>query len=153
MHRIDHRADGGLQQVCRLLGVHVPGKRGRIDHVGEQHRNPLALALERVPGAQDTLGKVAGNVALGRSLFSLFSRLVRRQSGTAAAAENIAGLIGKAAIRTCNRQGCTAFSAEAAADAIFSLALMTLHRPSPEGVVNTVYRLWYVFRGYGFNRV
>ncbi len=34
--------------------------------VGEQHGDLLALALDRVPGSADAVGKVPGGVGLGR---------------------------------------------------------------------------------------
>ena len=68
VHR-PHHAHALEDRVEELPGVLRVAGREQLEgalHVGGEHGHPLALSLERVPGAQDRLGQVARRVALGR---------------------------------------------------------------------------------------
>src|SRR5205809_918422 len=45
-----------------FLGVHAFGELHRVHDVGEQHRDLLALALERAASAEDLLGEMPRGV-------------------------------------------------------------------------------------------
>jgi hypothetical protein len=60
-HPLEHR----IENLARLLGIAIGEELHGSLEVREQHRDELALSLERPPGRQDLLGKVSGRVGLG----------------------------------------------------------------------------------------
>ena len=57
MHRIE--------EFARLFGIAVGEQLHRAFHIGEQHRDLLALAFERALGGEDFLGEMLGGVGFG----------------------------------------------------------------------------------------
>ncbi len=66
VHRLHHAVEDGVQQLARLFRVAVGEQLEGAFHVGEEHRDLLALPLERMARGEDLLGQVAGRVAVGR---------------------------------------------------------------------------------------
>ena len=62
MHGLHHLFQHGVEETPGVLGVAVRQELGRALEVGEQHRDLLALAFERVLGAEDLFGQVLGCV-------------------------------------------------------------------------------------------
>ena len=53
------RSEAAIHDPVHLLGVEALRQCGRAGDVGEQHRDLLALTLERRPVGEDPLGDVA----------------------------------------------------------------------------------------------
>ena len=64
VHLGQHQLEGAGHEGVDLLGIEARGDRGEAGDVHEEHRDLLALALQRGPGGEDVLGKVLGGVRL-----------------------------------------------------------------------------------------
>ena len=62
VHGLHHLFQHGVEETLGVLGVAVRQELGGALEVGEQHRDLLALAFERVLGAEDLFGQVLGCV-------------------------------------------------------------------------------------------
>ena len=60
-HALEHR----VEELARFLGIAVGEQLHRALEVGEEHRDLLALALQRGLRGEDLLGEVLGGVGLG----------------------------------------------------------------------------------------
>ena len=60
---LHHPLEDGVEKLAGLLGVAVGEQLHRALQVGEEHRDLLALALERGLRGEDLLGEVLGRVA------------------------------------------------------------------------------------------
>ena len=67
VHRFHHVLDHRIKQLARLLRIAVSEQLHRAFHVGEQHRDLLALAFERALGSENLFGEMLGSVSFGRS--------------------------------------------------------------------------------------
>ncbi len=54
-----------VHDVVPLLGIDLPGEVHRALHVGEEHSDLLAFALEGAAGLQDLIDEVLGRVCAG----------------------------------------------------------------------------------------
>ena len=68
VHRLHHALEHRIEERARLLGVAVGEQLHRALEVGEEHRDLLALALQRAPRGEDLLGEVLRRVAVRRAL-------------------------------------------------------------------------------------
>ena len=62
---LHHPLEDGIEDLARLLGIAVGEQLHRALEVGEEHRDLLALALQRGLRGEDLLGEVLGRVGLG----------------------------------------------------------------------------------------
>jgi hypothetical protein len=58
MNRLHHVLEDGIEELARLLGIAVREQLHRSSEVGEEHRDLLALALQRGLRGEDLLGQV-----------------------------------------------------------------------------------------------
>ena len=61
-----HQLEGAGHEGVDVLGIEALGDRGEAGDVHEEHRDLLALALDRALGREDLLGEVLGGVGRGR---------------------------------------------------------------------------------------
>jgi hypothetical protein len=66
VHLGQHQLEGAGHEGVDLLGIEARGDRGEAGDVHEEHRDLLALALDRALGREDPLGEVLGGVGRGR---------------------------------------------------------------------------------------
>ena len=66
MHGVHHDAERRVQDAPRVLRIDVLDQRERAFDVGEQHRDLLALALQRRARAQDAFGQMSGRAGRDR---------------------------------------------------------------------------------------
>ena len=146
VHPLGEELEEAIEDVVPLLGIELLGVLHRALHVGEEHRDLLALALERGTGAEDLLGEMRRGIRCGRSLSESRSS---RQRGAAAPAELLARLDGPAARRTRAAEAAATLRAEAAVKAVAMTArraaehaanlheLLGLGRPNLTGFSST----------------
>jgi hypothetical protein len=65
VHGVHHALEHRVEERASLLRVAIGQQLHRALEVGEQHRHLLALARQRVSGAEDPLGQMPGRVVLG----------------------------------------------------------------------------------------
>src|SRR5262249_2387714 len=68
LEAVHARSEDGEETIddpVPLLGIELLGQLHRALHVGEKHRDLLALALEHAAGAEDLLGQVGWGVGAG----------------------------------------------------------------------------------------
>ena len=111
VHGLHHVLEDGIQERAGLLGIAVGEQLHRALEIGEEHRDLLALALQRAPGGEDLLGEVLRRVAVRRAPGP---RRAAEPLPTAAA-KLIAGVIGEPARGADDRERRCALGAEAAA--------------------------------------
>ncbi len=124
VHRFHHPLEHGIQQAPGFLRILVGQELHRALEIGEEHRDLLALAFERVPRGEDLLGEVLRGIALGRGL--ALHRLGGRR-GAAGAAEALVRQQLRVAARTARHQARAALLAEPNTLTVLGLAAGTLH--------------------------
>ena len=67
VHCLHHVLQDWIENFPRFLGIAVGQQLHRALHVGEQHRDLLALAFEGTLGGENLFGEVLGCVSLGRN--------------------------------------------------------------------------------------
>ena len=67
VHGLHHVLEDGIEERAGLLGIAVGEQLHRALEIGEEHRDLLALALQRAPGGEDLLREVLRRVALRRA--------------------------------------------------------------------------------------
>ena len=92
VHRLHHPFEHGIQQLARFLRVAIGQQLHRTLQIGEQHRDLLALAFQRLLGQENALGQMLRCVGVGRAE-ALRRRRCRRERLAAALAEGVAGSI------------------------------------------------------------
>jgi hypothetical protein len=75
VHGFHHPFEDGVEKLSRLLGITISEQLHRALQVSEQHRDLLALALQRGLGIDDAFGKVLWRVGLWRCEPRLGGRL------------------------------------------------------------------------------
>jgi hypothetical protein len=66
MHRLDHPLEHAVEQPARVFGIAVGEELHRSLEIREQHRDVLALALQRILRGTDALGQVRRRVGRRR---------------------------------------------------------------------------------------
>ncbi len=127
---VGQELEEAVEHPMPFLGVHAFGELHRVHDVGEQHRDLLALTLERAAGAEDLLGEMPRGVDVRPA-----RPLGRRASPEPFAAGIAEPLARRADGRTARagiaaHEGDTALAAEASALAVIVLAAGALH---PDG--------------------
>src|SRR5258706_8827758 len=100
-HALEHR----IEQLAGVLGIAVREQLERALDVGEEHRDLLALALQRAAVAQDLFGEVSRRVALGRVELDRCDFTAERSA--ALAAELLPGWIWRPAGGASPRKACS----------------------------------------------
>src|SRR5262249_30960316 len=109
VHGVHHSMEDGVEERARLLGIAVGQELRGAFEVREQHRDLLALALNRAPRREDLLGEMSGDVGLGRARWPAWNaadRMCALETEFRRRGER------RAAARTAPRQGWRAFQAE-----------------------------------------
>ncbi len=124
VHRLHHPLQHGIQQAPGFLRILVGQELHRPLEIGEEHRDLLALAFQRVPGGQDLLGEVLRGIALrGR----LALRWLQGGRGAAGAAESLVRKQLRAAARAARHQTRATLLTEPDPLTVLGLAAGTLH--------------------------
>jgi hypothetical protein len=126
MDGLHHPLEDRIEELARVLGVSLGEQLHGALEIGEEHRDLLALALERRPRRQDALGEMLGRV--GARGTRARGAVVGQQTCAAAVAEATARRIRLTARRTPGGQTCAAAVAEARRDGILLTTLRTGHR-------------------------
>jgi len=66
MHLGQHQLEGAGHEGVDFLGIEARGDGSEAGHVHEEHRDLLALALDRALGREDPLSEVLGGIGCGR---------------------------------------------------------------------------------------
>src|SRR6185295_5275705 len=75
-HRLDHPVEGRLEDdAVRPLRAELPDEPRRIDHVGEENRHDLVLALRRRGGADELFRQVSRRAHAGQRILGGRKRL------------------------------------------------------------------------------
>jgi hypothetical protein len=124
MHGAGEELEAAVHDRVDGLWIEALRERAEPHDIGEEHRDLLALALERAAGGEDLLREVRWGVGLRRPESRLGSRGRRRhQRGRTASAEPAAGRVHVPARRTHHVQGRGTGVTEACAVRVLVLAL------------------------------
>src|SRR5258706_11465612 len=119
-HALEHR----IEQLAGVLGIAIREQLERALDVGEEHRDLLALALQRAAVAQDLFGEVSRRVALGRVELDRCDFTAERSA--ALAAELLPGWIWRPAGGAGPGKACSARTAKFRARSVVLLAARAL---------------------------
>jgi hypothetical protein len=129
MHGAGEELEAAVHDRVDGLRIEALRERAEPHDIGEEHRNLLALALERAARREDLLGEVVRGVGLGRGEFGGAWRS-RNQRRAAAATELLASLVREPTGGAGERERRPAFGTEAAALAVLGPAARAEHQPT-----------------------